>query len=67
MNKIRGGNLALAFIMVTVALDSAGLGIIIPVLPKLIAELAATDISGAASWGGMLTASYAIMQFFFAS
>ena len=43
-----------------------GLGIIIPVLPKLIAELVNSNLSEASSWGGILMGTYAAMQFLFA-
>ena len=44
-----------------------GLGLIIPVVPKLIEQLLhTTDISKVALYGGLLTFSYAIMQFLFA-
>ena len=56
---------ALGFIFLTLLLDVTGLGIIIPVLPKLIEELIHGDISKAASYGGWLTFAYAIMQFTF--
>lgn len=58
--------LALVFLLITIALDSMGLGIIIPVLPTLITELAGGKLSMGAQQGGWLTASYAITQFFFA-
>ena len=47
-------------------LDVVGLGIIIPVLPKLIAELVNSNLSEASSWGGILMGTYAAMQFLFA-
>ncbi len=56
---------ALGFIFVTLLLDVIGLGIIIPVLPKLIVELIHGDLSLAAEYGGWLTFSYAFMQFLF--
>lgn len=56
---------AMGFIFLTLLLDVTGLGIIIPVLPKLIEELIHGDISQAASYGGWLTFAYAIMQFLF--
>lgn len=56
---------AIGFIFLTLLLDVIGLGIIIPVLPKLIEELIHGDISKAASIGGWLTFAYAIMQFIF--
>ncbi len=57
------GQAALGFIFITLLIDVTGLGIIIPVLPKLIAELIHGDLSDAASYGGWLTFAYAIMQF----
>lgn len=56
---------ALGFIFFTLLIDVTGLGIIIPVLPKLIEELIHGNISLASQYGGWLTFAYAIMQFFF--
>ncbi len=47
-------------------IDIIGLGIIIPVIPKLITELIQGDISEAAKYGGWLIFAYAITQFLFA-
>jgi MFS transporter, DHA1 family, tetracycline resistance protein len=57
---------AVAFVFVTVLIDAMGIGIIIPVTPDLIKELADLPISGAALWGGYLSFIYALMQFAFA-
>ena len=57
------GKLALAFVLLTVLLDSIGLGIIIPVTPELIMELTGDGLSRASIFGGWLAFSYAIMQF----
>jgi MFS transporter, DHA1 family, tetracycline resistance protein len=57
---------ALGFIFVTVLIDFIGFGIIIPVLPKLIAQLIQGDLSQAARYGGWLLFAYATMQFLFA-
>ena len=46
-------------------IDIIGLGIIIPVIPKLIKELINGDISEAAKYGGWLIFAYAITQFVF--
>jgi DHA1 family tetracycline resistance protein-like MFS transporter len=56
---------AVSFIFITILVDVIGLGIIIPVLPKLIEELIGGNISQASEYGGWLMASYAILQFFF--
>jgi len=57
---------AIGFIFITLMIDITGLGLIIPVLPKLIEQLIHGDISQAARYGGFLTFTYAIMQFLFA-
>ncbi|MCI0920797.1 TCR/Tet family MFS transporter [Sphingobacterium rhinopitheci] len=57
----------LFFIFITVVIDVIGLGIIIPVMPKLIQELTGGDLSEASRYGGWLVFTYAITQFVFAS
>ena len=54
------------FILLTVILNAMGIGLILPVMPDLIREVNGGDISGAAIWGGILSASFAVMQFLFA-
>jgi DHA1 family tetracycline resistance protein-like MFS transporter len=56
---------ALAFIFITLLIDVTGLGIIIPVFPKLIEQMIGGTLSEAASYSGLLTFSYALMQFLF--
>ncbi|PBQ30875.1 tetracycline resistance MFS efflux pump [Sphingobacteriaceae bacterium] len=53
------------FIFLTILIDCIGIGIIIPTLPALIQSLSGADISTAASYGGWLNFSYAIMSFIF--
>jgi len=57
---------AMGFIFITLILDVTGLGIIIPVFPRLIQELIGGGVSEASQWGGWLTFAYAFMQFIFA-
>jgi MFS transporter, DHA1 family, tetracycline resistance protein len=57
---------ALLFIFITLVLDITGWGIIIPVLPKLIAQLIDSDLSKASQYGGWLIFAYAFTQFLFA-
>jgi DHA1 family tetracycline resistance protein-like MFS transporter len=64
--KKRTGAAALGFIFITVLIDVIGFGIIIPVLPKLIASMLHADVSVAATYGGWLLSVYAIVQFLFA-
>jgi DHA1 family tetracycline resistance protein-like MFS transporter len=54
---------AISFIFLTLLIDITGLGIIIPVVPKLITELTGEGLSIASEYGGWLTFTYAIMQF----
>ncbi|MBK0379072.1 TCR/Tet family MFS transporter [Mucilaginibacter segetis] len=60
------GKAALGFIFVTLFIDVLGLGIIIPILPKLLQQLANVDVSMASQYSGYLTFTYASMQFLFA-
>ena len=64
---IKNRKAAIGFIFITLLIDVTGLGLIIPVVPKLIEDLLHTsNISKVALFGGLLTFSYAIMQFLFA-
>ncbi len=56
---------ALIFILLTALIDVIGIGLIIPVLPGLVKELAGSEAAGARTIG-LLTAAYAVMQFVFA-
>ncbi|MCB0819178.1 MAG: TCR/Tet family MFS transporter [Bacteroidetes bacterium] len=56
---------ALGFIFATLLIDVTGLGIIIPVFPKLIQELTGGSLSEASEYGGWLLFSFAFMQFLF--
>lgn len=58
---------ALGFIFITIFIDVLGLGIIIPVMPKLLQALGHIDISTASKYNGWLTLIYASMQLIFAS
>ena len=58
---------ALGFIFVTIFIDVLGLGIIIPVLPKLLQILGHINVSQASKYIGWLTFVYASMQLVFAS
>jgi DHA1 family tetracycline resistance protein-like MFS transporter len=54
---------ALAFIFLTVLIDTIGFGIVMPVMPQLIVELTGQPIAQATFIGGWLLTSYAVMQF----
>jgi DHA1 family tetracycline resistance protein-like MFS transporter len=54
---------AVVFILVTLMLDVLGIGLIIPILPRLIESFAHHDIVTASRLYGALGALYALMQF----
>jgi len=56
---------ALGFILVTLTLNSMGIGLMMPVMPSLLTELTTLPVSDAARWGGALAVVYALMQFIF--
>ena len=56
---------SILFIFLTILIDCIGIGIIIPTLPALIQNLSGESISIAASYGGWLNFSYAVMAFIF--
>lgn len=55
----------LIFVTLTLALDATGIGLILPVMPDLIRDIGGGTLGDAAIWGGVLTTSYALMQFLF--
>ncbi|MCB9596856.1 MAG: TCR/Tet family MFS transporter [Sandaracinaceae bacterium] len=54
---------ALAFIFVTVLIDVLAFGLIIPVLPHLVEDLAGGDTRDAAFWVGVFSTTFALIQF----
>jgi len=63
---MKSNKAALGFIFVTLVLDVLGIGLIVPILPKLVEQLHGGSLSGAAGVYGLLAALYALMQFLFA-
>ncbi|GAB3333456.1 tetracycline resistance MFS efflux pump [Larkinella ripae] len=59
-------NRALTFIFITILIDCTGIGVIAPIVPRIIEELTGEGLSDASEYGGWLTFSYAVMQFIFA-
>lgn len=57
---------AIGFIFITLLIDVMGLGLIIPVMPGLIAELKGISFNEASSYGAWLLSVYAAVQFLFA-
>lgn len=56
---------AMPFILITVMLDMIGIGLIIPVLPKLVTTMYGGSISDGSYMFGWFVAAYALMQFIF--
>jgi DHA1 family tetracycline resistance protein-like MFS transporter len=63
---IRNRSAAVGFIFVTVLVDVIGWGLIIPVIPHLIAGMKQVAVNQASKYGGILLFVYAFMQFIFA-
>jgi len=56
---------AFAFVFITVLLDMLAIGIIVPVLPKLILDFVGGDAVRGADYLGLFGTAWALMQFFF--
>src|ERR1700688_3348705 len=61
----QGGGAAVAFIFVTILLDMFALGLIMPILPKLVESFVDNDTASAARIFGLFGTAWAAMQFFF--
>lgn len=61
----KGKNPALGLIAFIVFIDMAGIGLIVPVMPRLVMGLTGEGVDRAAEIGGFLLFAYAIMQFIF--
>ncbi|MEA2830921.1 MAG: transporter, family, tetracycline resistance protein [Bradyrhizobium sp.] len=59
------GGAAVAFIFVTILLDMFALGLIMPILPKLVESFVDNDTASAARIFGLFGTAWALMQFFF--
>src|SRR5580700_5093672 len=57
---------AFAFIFATVLLDMLSIGVIVPVLPKLVVDFMGGDTEEAAKIFGLFGTAWALMQFLFA-
>lgn len=58
-------NNAIIFIFITLMLDAAGVGIIIPTLPALIADVGNVSLDASKSYYMIIGVAYAVMQFIF--
>ncbi len=57
------GRNALFFIFMTVLINMIGFGVIMPVMPQLVMDVTGGALAEAARWGGILSLSFAVMQF----
>jgi MFS transporter, DHA1 family, tetracycline resistance protein len=55
-----------AFVLVVILLDTLGVGVILPVLPRLVESFVGGDVAEGSRWFGAFVSAYAAMQFFFA-
>lgn len=55
---------SIAFVLATLGIDALGVGIIAPIVPGLVQQLAHLPPASAAPWIGALIAAYAAVQFF---
>src|SRR5262245_42568159 len=65
MPEVRARRAAVAFILITIALDTLALGMIIPVLPKLVEAFMGGNTARAAEVFGVFGIVWALMQFLF--
>lgn len=56
----------MVFIFTTIFLDIVGIGLIIPIMPQLVAQFVGGDLSEASRYYGALGSVYTLMQFLFA-
>jgi DHA1 family tetracycline resistance protein-like MFS transporter len=62
---VKSRQAAVIFIFITVVLDMLAIGLIAPVLPKLVLTFLNNDMRRAANWNGIFLTVFAAMQFFF--
>jgi len=65
MPEVRPKRAAVAFILITIALDTLALGMIIPILPKLVEAFMGGNTARAAEVFGVFGIVWALMQFLF--
>ena len=64
--NLKTSNWTMTVVIMTVILDSMGIGIVIPVTPDLLMDvLPSASMAEAAIWGGILTSLFSVMQFLF--
>ena len=61
----KGRKAAFGFIYASAAINAISFGIMIPILPNLIKQLAGGDTASASEWNVFFAATWGLMQFFF--
>jgi DHA1 family tetracycline resistance protein-like MFS transporter len=61
---MRNRQASVVFVLITVFIDIVGMGLVIPILPRLVQEMLGGSIADASFVFGLLVSIYAIMQFF---
>ena len=62
-SALRSRRRALGFVLITIFIDTMGIGIIIPVMPKLLLELVGGSLGSVAIYSGWLMFLFAALQF----
>jgi DHA1 family tetracycline resistance protein-like MFS transporter len=62
--SMRRRRASVVFVLITLFIDVLGIGLVIPILPKLVQSLLGGEVAQASFVFGLLVSLYAIMQFF---
>jgi MFS transporter, DHA1 family, tetracycline resistance protein len=63
-NSMRHRNASVVFVLITLFIDVLGMGLVIPILPRLVQSLLGGEVAQASFVFGVLVSIYAVMQFF---
>ncbi|HET6315958.1 MAG TPA: TCR/Tet family MFS transporter [Chloroflexota bacterium] len=61
---MRNRQASVVFVLITLFIDVLGMGLVIPILPRLVQDLLGGDVGEASFVFGLLVSIYAVMQFF---
>src|SRR5579864_6603661 len=61
---MRNRQASVVFVLITLFIDMLGMGLVIPILPKLVQNLLGGEVAQASFVFGVLVSIYAVMQFF---
>ena len=65
-NSMRQRRASVVFVLITLFIDVLGMGLVTPILPRLVQSLLGGEVAQASFVFGVLVSVYAVMQFFFA-